>query len=373
MSQGLPSLALSLWQDGYETVGFTDKGFLDRGFGFGRGFERYDDWSFRHDRQLDAALPRQGDATGGPEADLFDRAQEFLRRRRHPSRPFFLFLHTFGIHDYFLAPPWTKARLPPYQDPDYQHYLDCMSRGVICPAQEWRRLQDLYEGQADHVDRGLRRLLRTLEQTGLRDSTLIVLLSDHGEGFDVARGRIHHGGRLHRDLLEVPLLVAGPGIQPAVVTEPVSLVDVVPTLLDLVGAPALQGLDGVSLAPAVRGEEPPPERTLYAMEHSLWWRKGARREVRRPHRAPLAIAAVAGGYWYIRTPKGEELFELAGDPRQTRNLAGLEVAAGGSAVSRELADFREAVRRRGPVLPSLVLREEDEEIYQRLRSLGYVR
>jgi arylsulfatase A-like enzyme len=372
LAHGLPSLARSLWREGYETVAFTDKGFLDREFGFGQGFERYDDWKLRPDPRLDAVLPRDGDALGSPEAELFDRALAFLGERRHPSRPFFLFLHTFAVHDYFLAPPWATATLPPYRDAYSDHYLDCMSRGVVCPPEEWRRLEALYEAQVTHVDQGVERLLRAVDRAGLRDSTLIVLLADHGEGFDVARGRIHHGGRLHRDLLEVPLLVSGPGLEPRSVTQPVSLVDVAPTLLDLAGAPVPPDLDGVSLAPALRGEEAPPERTIYAMEHSLYWRKGGRREVRRPHKMPLGLAAVEGSRWYIRTPKGEELYDVAADPAQARNLAaGARDANGG--LKGELEDFRERVSDRGTVVPNLELVKQDEEVYQRLRALGYVR
>ncbi|HYG65584.1 MAG TPA: sulfatase-like hydrolase/transferase, partial [Thermoanaerobaculia bacterium] len=103
MGTEYPTLSLLLWEAGYETVGFTDKGFLDRRFGMGRGYERYDDWTVRRDPGLEAVLPRAGDATGTPGSDRFDRALAFLRQRRSPERPFFLFLHTFGVHDYFYA------------------------------------------------------------------------------------------------------------------------------------------------------------------------------------------------------------------------------------------------------------------------------
>lgn len=361
-----PTLSLLLWQAGYETVGFTDRGFLDRKFGMGRGYERYDDWRMRPDPALEAVLPRDGDATGTPGSDRFDRAIAFLRQRPDPERPFFLFLHTFGVHDYFYAHHWATERLPPFPDLPVREALDCLSGQRVCTAAQWRRLEELYEAEVAWLDENLELLLRALDETGLRASTYVVLVSDHGEGFDVARQRIHHAGRLHRDLLEIPMLISGPGLEPRHVPWPASLVDVAPTLLELVGVPVPPGLDGVSLAPPLRDQSTPWPRTLFAMEHSLRWKDGRRGEVREPRRAPLGMAAVDDGYWYIRMLKDEELYEMAGDPAQARNLA---AGAEGTPV---LESFRARVEGRG-MAPRLVQRGEDQELLEQLRALGYAR
>lgn len=366
MAPDLPVLALSLWQAGYETVAFTDKGFLDRQFGFGRGFQRYDDRAVATDPRLGAALPRGGDFNGQPGLDLFDRALTFLRYRgqNRSGRPFFLFLHTFGLHDYFFAHPWATSSLPPHQDPPPTYYLDCLAGVKTCTAGDWRRMEALYEAEVAHMDRALGLLLQALEDSGLRESTLFVFTSDHGEGFDVGRQRIHHGGRLHRDMLEVPLLISGPGLLPRRIAEPVSLVDLFPTLLDLAGAPVPPGLDGVSLASALRGGARPPARTFYAMEHFLWWQGPQRYQTDAPRKSRIGIAAITDADWYIQSRSGEELYDVRSDPEQIRNLAPKGARA---------AKLRDKVRGKGNLVQGLLRREDSKSLEDQLRSLGYLR
>ena len=97
-------------------------------------------------------------------------------------------------------------------------------------------------------------MLAALDRASLRDSIAVILVSDHGEAFEPERGRIHHCGRLHADQIRIPMLARVPGFEPRRVDAPVSLVDVLPSVLDLLGLAAPANLDGVSLAGAMRGE-----------------------------------------------------------------------------------------------------------------------
>jgi len=198
---------------------------------------------------------------------------------------------------------------------------------------------------------------------GLWDTSLIVFTADHGEGFDPARGRMHHGGRLHEDLLRVPLWVHGPGLAAHDVQEPVSLVDVMPTLLELAGAPIPSDLDGRSFARTLRGDPPARRaRPLYASEYYYAWWHGARIQTDRIRTSPNALAVIEGDRWFLWSPRDEELYDIASDPHQQHNLAGTTNAT-------ELRGLAEA-RRVGRVATPRIERM-DESLRAQLEALGY--
>src|SRR5262249_27721083 len=154
--------------------------------------------------------------------------------------PFFLFLHTFVVHDYFLDP-----ELPRF------NFRDCLLGKATCGEGEWARLREQYLVELKRFDASFGRLREAIAR--LKQPTLLVLVSAHGEAFDCARGRLPPGGRLHQDLIHVPLLMAGVGISARRIEQPVSLVDVVPTALDLLHVRAPPELDGRSVAALLDG------------------------------------------------------------------------------------------------------------------------
>jgi choline-sulfatase len=366
LAPATPRLAELLQLRGYETVAFTGGGFLRADYGFPAGFDRYDQLVASGSGR-DVELPDAGAPPVPPGRDLFARAVAYLESRSGEATPFFLFLHTFSVHDYFFANPHAVAELPPGDDLPAQAALDCLEGSVACPREVFRRFEALYGAELDHLDAGLDRLLAALRESGLEERTVFVLLSDHGEGFDVSRGRIHHGGRLHADLLLVPFFVRIPGQAPGAVGQPVSLVDVMPTLLELAGAPVPSGLDGHSLLPVLRGEDPGPERTLYAMEYYYAWREGERWRAPAVLARPLLIAAVRNRLWYVRSARGEELYDTGADPEQARNL--LDRRARARAAGLEgLRAATDARLRDRPETPPV---GDDRELRRELRALGY--
>jgi arylsulfatase A-like enzyme len=212
------------------------------------------------------------------------------------------------------------------------------------------------------VDAGVGKVLQALDRKGLRDSTLVVFTADHGEGFDPARGRTHHGGRLHADLLRVPLLIAGPGVEPGETDQRTSLVDVMPTVLEALGVPAPGGLDGRSVVPWLQGGRAAEPRSLYAMDFYMWWQGGRRREDGTPRTKPLVQAVVRGGMWYVRSPTGEELY-ADDDVEQRENLVGK---------SPRLGALQELASARRPVAP-VERAAGSPEVEKELRALGYIR
>lgn len=221
-----------------------------------------------------------------------------------------------------------------------------------------REVRSLYADEVSYVDREIGRLLEGLSARGLLDNTLFVFTSDHGEGLG-DHGLMGHISQLYDTLLEVPLMLTWPGRLPAgrVVDEPVALVDVFPTIVELVGAPGPADPSGRSLVAAMRGAALRPNPLLA--------------ETHRPQ-APRDLRAIAlGGFKYIRssTEDGgvEELYDLNRDPAELTDLAASRLGKLGElrvALDRAVAEM---------VAVDAVEAELSEDEEAQLRALGYVR
>ncbi len=369
----LRTLARTLRENGFETVAFTDEGFLDHKFGLSDGFDRYDG-TLDSTPSSDVILPRQGSPNRPRGANLFDRAIALLSKRAADAPPLFLFLHSFAVHDYFIQNSWALEFLGVKRHRNVR-YLDCL-HGADCGDEAWNRMKALYAAEIASFDAGFGKLLEAVESSGQQDRTALFLVSDHGEGFDPAAGRIHHAGRLHEDLIRIPIVVGGPGIKPRACPDPISLVDIAPTIIELLGLQAPTRLDGESFAQSLYTDVRGRLRTLYAMEYSYQWEAGKRRPVRSRGRfdglgkllkAPAMIAVIRGRYWFIRGPgDNEEVYDMETDPRQTKNQ--LAHIAG----SHLLAELRAAASKRGGVSEDPETIPNDPELSKELKSLGYV-
>lgn len=327
----LPTLAMLLRERGFTTVGLVGGGYTDATYGFAAGFERYDG------QQVVRAV---GDPSLG-----FSRARSWLDTRRPDDPPFLLFLHTFRVHDYYRG-----AGEAPSPDEAYA----CLKLTRPCSAGDWSVLRARYRTTVEATGRDIGALLRTLAARGLLDSTLVILTSDHGEGFDAARRRVHHGGRLDADVLRVPLLFGGPGVQPGERTAPASLVDVLPSVLAALGGGAPSGLDGIALPLAADTTAAP--RARFAMKYVAPATDGAATAA--PRRL---IAVVTADGWFIERGDQKNLYAPA-DVLQQHDLA---------ADPARLAPFLAlaATRAAAPQAPPTVV--PDAALRERLRALGY--
>ncbi len=272
---GATTLAEVFHEAGYETAAFTGGAFLSPGFGLDQGFEVFDHeaeervlpfrvyvplaWRLVKNRYVPLRFVlRRVDEYGGM-SSLRGRVRDWIASRDR-SRPFFLLVHTYQVHDYHIYQPEPDD---PLLAGDVEPPGDVGNRLTIHPDElqgfsqeeiDW--LHTVYRGRVAFVDREIGELLAEVEAETARDGLVTVLTSDHGEGFDVDRGRVHHGRRLHDDLLRVPFVLRAPGRLEAgrVVEELVRGIDLMPTVLELAGIPAPRGLDGVSLLPPLREE-----------------------------------------------------------------------------------------------------------------------
>jgi len=196
-------------------------------------------------------------------------------------------------------------------------------------------LEEKYDYEIAFVDLWVKKLFDALEAAGLAKDTAIVVMADHGEAWGEHKAYFH-GQDLFDEQLRVPLIIAIPGQKPRVITEDVSLVDVAPTLLDLVGAPIPAGMRGRSLLPLVEGTgTPAPPHPIFAelMPATAW-----------PHQAAMMVD---GGHKLIHriSDRRWELYDLRSDPGEKRNLVDVPAAAGTLAALRaKLVSFEERPR-----------------------------
>jgi arylsulfatase A-like enzyme len=276
--------------------------------------------------------------------------------------PFFLFAVYMDVH-YGYEPPRDYAKMfePASTDSNVTGYMqDVLQLAAPLGQRDIAHLTNLYDGEIRYTDEYIGDFLATLDDAGLADRTIVVILSDHGEAFG-EHGRMLHGQTLYEQGLRVPLMMRGPGIPSGVTVEtPVSITDIMPTLLDLVDIPSPDGLDGQSLTPT--WQRP-------------WWRRAAPRDLRfeldnetellnGPRRHTRALRR--GDWKLIRSLDGStELYNLDKDPGEKHDLAATEtsIAAGlNTALGEEGAPASGATPR-----PTVTNAERE-----RLHALGYL-
>ena len=224
--------------------------------------------------------------------------------------------------------------------------------------EEIETLRALYDEQLSHVDAAVGEVLDRLRREGRYDDTLVVLTSDHGDAF-LEHGFLAHSTTPYEELVRVPLIVKLPGGRHAGarVSEPVRLVDVLPTILDLLGRQVPRGVDGCSLVPLLDGREPMPAGCDTAVVEIA----------EDPERYPTVAIRTARWKYVHREGGPDELYDLEADPGERRNL--LEEAVPPS-VAEDLRRRALAVVASRPEAGGRV--ELDAATVEELKGLGYL-
>ncbi len=322
------NLAERLKAEGYTTAAFTSNAFLPSVPGMLDGF---DDHATSHPILLlrqgpFAFLPFLQDAFAGlfpafdpvrphdTTLDMTRYVEAFLARNR--DKPFFLWVHYIDPHAPYAPPPRFKqarGRWPffyPYKGGEAWGIPVLGDPDWAIPPEDRAFVQYLYEGEVRYIDEAVGHLTDRLRRLGLAGNTVVCFTADHGEEL-WDHGRWGHGQSLHDELLRVPLILSGLGIEPARITPPVSAIDLMPTLADLVGIPPSPGWRGVSLVPDLRTGGNGPDRPVFAQGTSDKARPNPYQMVRR------------GRYKLIRQAGSGALalYDMESDPREERNLA----------------------------------------------------
>lgn len=355
LSERVELLPELLARRGYRSAAVVSGPHLHSSFGFARGWERYDD-SWRGIASDATLEPGQGPSSG----HLHARALEQLDRLA--PGPFLLFLHYFDVHEPY-RPPRRFARLfEPAVDPtDRERATAGAQTPAESEASHRRALEASYDGEIRWVDHWLGKLFVELDRRGLLASSYVIVTADHGDEF-YDHGKTGHGQDLSDATLRIPLLVRRPGGRDGGrrLSQPVSLVDVPPTVAGVAGlerSPVWRGQD--LLAEANGRFVGPAPADLFADLH------GARQAiVRWPQKLVAPSARAQSGAQPV------QLFDLAADPRERDDLTQREPEL----AARLWSELRAAERsfaldlRRHPPSPHL----SDPQLEAELRALGYL-
>ncbi|MDA2933429.1 sulfatase-like hydrolase/transferase [Acidobacteria bacterium AH-259-D05] len=306
---------------GFHTAAFVSAFVVDGTWGLNQGFETYYD-HFEKDleRQIQpGTIERTGDQT-------IDRVLEWLQKR--PDGPFFLWVHLFDPHSDYDPPEPFRSRF--------------QSRP--------------YDGEIAFADSQIGRLLRYLREVGLYEDLVIALTSDHGESLG-QHGESEHGFFIYDATIRIPLIIKLPGREsPLGLKQPVSLIDVAPTLLQISGIQPTDEMQGQGLYALIsKGSQPFNEgvysETLYPFRSFGWHDLKAYR---------------TGRYKYIEAPK-PEFYDLEKDPGETENLFEKQPSLAVSHRAQLLALYEKYQSLKESSTPS-----PSPDVLAKLRALGYL-
>ena len=308
IAEGVRLLPEILREHGYATAAVDSMGRH-----FSRGFDEY--LTYEWDRSNPTVLRKAQTVNA--------KAIPLIERLAGGEKPFFLFLHYWDPHTPYLPPkPYDRKFYPPDRDP-YDVNNHSMDEAWSWEPFKWyfhewmpgvtdsEYVINLYDGETAYMDRQLRPVFQALAP--VQDETLVILTADHGEIMDEHDGYFDHHG-LYEGNIHVPLIFYWPGKLPRGKRVPgfVQNLDLAPTLLELAGIPDRDGMEGLSLLPAIYGLREGNYETLFFSE-ATWQVKRAVRDQRwklikaleqDPHGGPM-----------------RELYDLQADPNEQHNLA----------------------------------------------------
>jgi arylsulfatase A-like enzyme/Tfp pilus assembly protein PilF len=324
LDQKDPTLATRLKQHGYRTAAFVGAYPVAAAFGFNQGFETFDE-EFHESNPGEQGAERRANEVADAAIRWLEGPAEDARRDR--DAPFFAWLHFYDPHAPYDPPP-------PYRE---------------------RFAGRPYDGEIAFTDAQVQRVLDALDRSGRTQNTVVVVLADHGEGLG-DHHELTHAVLIYQSTLRVPMIVAGPGMPSGrVVSSRVGTIDVVPTVLGLLGFPAERSLLGRDLRPLIAGRDLAGD-PLYA--ESLFGRLSCRW---------AALRGWVKDDWKLISGVEPELYNLAEDPREERNLARDQPER----VAKMREELQRALGRLAPGGDKADALRVTPEQEQRLRSLGY--
>lgn len=229
------TMAQEFKEGGYATAGVSNGGYAHSFFGFSRGFDYYEN------------------AGGGMKSSSYRMLQWVLR---NPAVPFFAWIHAWDIHfPYMDRPPYNSM----FSQQRAEIVLDAATRYRVnqgerrLAASELEFLEGMYDGAIKYVDDLLETFVEELQKLGLWKNTILAITADHGEAF-LEHGFVEHTECLYGEVLQVPLILIGPGLEGGRrIQSQARLIDVMPTLLDFAGLSPQADVQGVSLTPWING------------------------------------------------------------------------------------------------------------------------
>lgn len=356
LGDDIPTLAESMKGAGYTTHAIVSAPYVEARYGFNRGFDSYDDQTIR--------FATHGASYKEVTAPLLQKtAAEWLDE--NVDRKFFLFLHYWDVHyDYAPGAPYDTMFDPHYEGSiNGENFYFNSAVHARMAERDLEHVIALYDGEIRLVDDHIAKLRAKLEDLGVARKTIIVVTGDHGDEF-FEHGRKGHHRTLYDEILRVPLIVYVPGVKPqrSEVTMETSTIDIMPTLLGLVGAPVPSGVEGTDLTGVSYLGRPEWDRATVA-------------ELYRNESLNVQVALRHSGEKVIHhfNDRLVEAYDIATDPGERsrlpiRQAPATELLANlGAWLNVHWAEYRGRVK---AGLERTVTM--DAETQDRLRALGYI-
>jgi arylsulfatase A-like enzyme/Flp pilus assembly protein TadD len=312
------TLAEVLKDNGFQTAGVIGGFVLSSHFGLDQGFDVFDD-DFE-DVERDLTIERRGE-------EISRAAVEWLDEHRDGKQ--FLFLHYFDPHVSYRPPEPFRTRFA----------------------------ESPYDGELAYTDWSIGKVIEKLESLGVYDSSLVVITADHGEALG-EHGERTHAYFVYQSTVRVPLLIKRPGSHEARrIAEAASLIDVMPTILDVLRIPPPGGIQGRSLTAHFSGPDVKEPNRYHYFESLLATKYDC---------SPLI--GVSDGRWKLIETLKPELYDLTRDPEETRNRIHDEPDEA-RRLRAQLEEVLKTENRKPGAEPAVSL---DESTRRRLRALGYL-
>ncbi len=384
--KGAVTLAEQLRNAGYVTANIAASPWAGKITGLERGFDYVMEFPVVQRRRTDAV-------DRGTDSAAVNKVV-FPWLEAHRDEPFLLYAHATDPHAPYRPPAGFEEKFAnPAETAEFnRQYASLRDKGQygggtvvsregcrksgVDPDKFIRRAMDRYDGEILHDDASLELLAGKLKQLGILDNTLIIVVSDHGEEF-WDHGWTAHGHSLYQELTHSVFLMWNPKLLPGArrIAEPVQLVDVMPTILDLLNLKAPNIVQGQSLVPLARGL---PFRRRTPVVTSRFAHPNAKPNGFVPENRINTFALIEPGWKLIYREKGKdvglnrvELYDRRTDRAETNNVA----AAHPQDVERmmtELGKWLDAQKQIRSVLGKGARSTLDQKTLEQLRSLGYI-
>jgi len=384
--KGSTTLAEQLRGAGYITASVVANPFAGRLSGLQRGFDYMSEWAVVQRLRTDAE-DRATDSAALNKV-LFPWLEQ------HRDEPFFLYAHATDPHAPYRPPVGFEEKFAdPADTPEFnRNYARLRDRAqygggtvisrVLCakngvnPDRFIRRAVDRYDGEVLHNDWSLEQLVGKLKQLGILANTLIVVVSDHGEEF-WEHGWTAHGHSLYQELTHGVFIMWNPKLIPIPrrVAEPVQLIDVMPTVLDLLGVKIPDVVQGQSLAPFAKGQ---PFQSRGPVMTSRYAHPDAKPNGFVPENRTDTVALIDARWKLIYRDKAKEvgmnkveLYDRRIDRVDATNVA-VQNPQQVDRMMAEIGKWMEAQKQIKSFLGQGAKANVDAQTLEQLRSLGYL-
>jgi len=288
LNENATTLAAILKNNNYNTAGFVTLPFMGSYAGFSKGFDLYDDTGAFN------ATYRNAEHINKPIFNWLNKNKE---------KNFFLFVHYMEVHTNLLTPD-------PYFNMFYPNYKGNLTRDMMgdwvldklnLSEDDLNYTIAVYDGSINYVDYNVGNLIKKIDELGLSNNTVIVILADHGEELK-DHGRIQHGLTLYEEIVRVPLIIKIPNMPPKKIDSQVSTIDISPTILDILGIKIPGQFQGRSLSGIIENKD--EDRGIFSEdENHISLRKNGIKII------------------YNRNTKKVEAYNLKDDPKEKNDIS----------------------------------------------------